>query len=89
MSDLVLNIEWTEEHAQRLVEDPFELKQDEIFWIARQPYFESVGYQLRPRYRPGWVKSWTSFPDLDDEDSFPSTVGFDIYCRCLVDSIGF
>ncbi|KZT13120.1 uncharacterized protein LAESUDRAFT_690312 [Laetiporus sulphureus 93-53] len=27
-------------------------------WVDRQPFLESRGYMLRPRYRPGWVPSW-------------------------------
>ncbi|KAI0795408.1 hypothetical protein C8Q75DRAFT_745820 [Abortiporus biennis] len=30
----------------------------ELFWRNRQPFFESKGYMLRPRYKPGWVPSW-------------------------------
>ncbi|KZT13173.1 uncharacterized protein LAESUDRAFT_638707 [Laetiporus sulphureus 93-53] len=30
----------------------------EIRWRDRQPFLESRGYMLRPRYRPGWVPSW-------------------------------
>ncbi|KAJ7440003.1 hypothetical protein B0H11DRAFT_2100523 [Mycena galericulata] len=31
----------------------------EQFWIDHQPFLLSRGYQLRPRYRPGWVPSWS------------------------------
>ncbi|QRV72162.1 Tyrosine kinase specific for activated [Ceratobasidium sp. AG-Ba] len=27
-------------------------------WVSYQPYLLSKGYQLRPRYRQGWVPSW-------------------------------
>ncbi|TDL15498.1 hypothetical protein BD410DRAFT_816966 [Rickenella mellea] len=30
----------------------------EIFWQDHQKWLESIGYMLRPRYRPGWVPSW-------------------------------
>ncbi|KAF9818792.1 hypothetical protein IEO21_02572 [Rhodonia placenta] len=33
--------------------DPYELR-----WQERQPFLQSKGYALRPRYRPGWVPSW-------------------------------
>ncbi|KAG6897209.1 hypothetical protein C0993_007673 [Termitomyces sp. T159_Od127] len=47
---------------------------DEKLWADHQPYLLSRGYQLRPRYRPGWVPSWKNckspLRDLDDfEDS--------------------
>ncbi|KAL6306698.1 hypothetical protein BKA93DRAFT_728769 [Sparassis latifolia] len=32
---------------------------DEERWKDRQPFLESRGYMLRPRYRPGWIPSWT------------------------------
>lgn len=35
------------------------LSEDEVFWRDHQQYLESKGYMLRPRYRPGWVPSWT------------------------------
>lgn len=30
----------------------------ELSWIRRQPWLQSRGYMLRPRYRPGWIPSW-------------------------------
>ncbi|KAI0028848.1 kinase-like domain-containing protein [Vararia minispora EC-137] len=35
-----------------------ELDPREVRWRDRQPYLESKGYMLRPRYRPGWTPSW-------------------------------
>lgn len=32
---------------------------EEIFWRDHQPWLTEKGYMLRPRYRPGWVPSWT------------------------------
>ncbi|KAI0724169.1 kinase-like domain-containing protein [Fomitopsis betulina] len=29
----------------------------ELAWIRRQPWLQSRGYMLRPRYRPGWIPS--------------------------------
>ncbi|KIJ43923.1 hypothetical protein M422DRAFT_30733 [Sphaerobolus stellatus SS14] len=43
----------------------------ERFWAKLQPWFESRGYMLRPRYRPGWVPSWEETDErasLDSED---------------------
>ncbi|KAF8518174.1 kinase-like domain-containing protein [Gautieria morchelliformis] len=38
--------------------EPYELRDDEVRWVELQPYLLSRGYQLRPRYQPGWVGSW-------------------------------
>ncbi|KAJ7078440.1 kinase-like domain-containing protein [Mycena belliarum] len=37
----------------------FTLEQGERFWIDAQPLILARGYQLRPRYRPDWIPSWT------------------------------
>lgn len=74
MTSLIQELEWTEGHEQRKAIDPFELRKSEIYWVARQPFLESRGYQLRPRYRPGWVKSWTSPPKYNVEDAIPCSV---------------
>ncbi|KAJ7162158.1 kinase-like domain-containing protein [Mycena filopes] len=34
------------------------LEPSEHFWVDHQPWLESCGYQLRPRYSPDWVASW-------------------------------
>ena len=36
----------------------------EMTWIKRQPLFESRGYMLRPRFRPGWIPSWRRDPTI-------------------------
>lgn len=33
--------------------------ENEVKWAYKQPYLQSKGYMLRPRYRPGWQPSWT------------------------------
>ncbi|KAG8791254.1 hypothetical protein FRC12_009735 [Ceratobasidium sp. 428] len=40
-------------------------------WVSFQPHLLSKGYQLRPRYQPDWVPSWTitGANPLDCEDS--------------------
>ncbi|CAE6486843.1 unnamed protein product [Rhizoctonia solani] len=50
---------------------PEELSEIENFWVAYQPYLLSKGYQLRPRYRPGWTPSWkyTNLDPVSCEDS--------------------
>ncbi|KAF8595496.1 kinase-like protein [Ceratobasidium sp. AG-I] len=50
---------------------PEERSDAEIRWVNFQPYLLSQGYDLRPRYQPDWVPSWTitgSNP-FDCEDS--------------------
>ncbi|KDQ17700.1 hypothetical protein BOTBODRAFT_29859 [Botryobasidium botryosum FD-172 SS1] len=43
--------------------DPFAINEDEAYWVERQPFLESRGYQLRPRYRPGWEETWAKNKD--------------------------
>lgn len=76
MTFFIQEIEWTEQHKQRKAIDSYEIRESELYWVARQPFFESRGYQLRPRYRPGWVKSWTASPDYNVEDSITCAVCF-------------
>ncbi|KDN38113.1 hypothetical protein RSAG8_09709, partial [Rhizoctonia solani AG-8 WAC10335] len=38
--------------------DRWKLSTNERQWVQHQPYLLEKGYQLRPRYRPGWVRSW-------------------------------
>lgn len=38
------------------------LNDEEIPWRDRQPLLQARGYALRPRYRPGWIASWTLNP---------------------------
>ncbi|KAK0221606.1 kinase-like domain-containing protein [Armillaria fumosa] len=37
---------------------PEQLDSSEIFWRDIQPWLQSRGYQLRRRYRPGWIPAW-------------------------------
>ncbi|KAJ7512950.1 kinase-like domain-containing protein [Mycena galericulata] len=32
---------------------------NEEFWVDSQPFLLTQGYQLRPRYSPDWIPSWT------------------------------
>ncbi|KAG8907723.1 hypothetical protein FRB99_002519 [Tulasnella sp. 403] len=46
---------------------------EELVWADRFEFLQSRGYLLRPRYRPGWVASWTLNPKVWQpvaEDSF-------------------
>ena len=67
---------WTEERIKRHAEDTFEINFGEIFWIAHRQFLESQGYRLRPRYQPGWVKSWTSTPGYRVEDAIKPNVSY-------------
>lgn len=44
-----------EAHADKVFST---LTPEEERWRDRQQFLESVGYLLRPRYRPGWIPSW-------------------------------
>ncbi|KAI0786619.1 kinase-like domain-containing protein [Abortiporus biennis] len=45
------------------------LLDNEIFWRDLQPWLESKGYMLRPRYKPDWKPSWKEGEDeWDFED---------------------
>ena len=43
------------------VKDLAKLYPYEKRWQARQPWLLERGYQLRPRFRPGWVPSWQKY----------------------------
>ncbi|KAL5492792.1 hypothetical protein ACEPAI_4240 [Sanghuangporus weigelae] len=49
----------------------FDLTQVERSWIEEYDYLLSLGYQLRPRFHPGWTPSWrgTDIPPVACEDS--------------------
>ncbi|KAG8785310.1 hypothetical protein FRC12_017748 [Ceratobasidium sp. 428] len=53
---------------------PEQRSEAEDRWVSFQPYLLSKGYQLRPRYQPDWVPSWTITGDnpFDCEDSADS-----------------
>ncbi|KAB5588852.1 Pkinase domain-containing protein [Ceratobasidium theobromae] len=61
-------------HSVNISPAPGELSGVEKRWVSWQPYLLSQGYQLRPRYRPGWVPSWISSGanPYDCEDSINS-----------------
>jgi len=64
------------EEPTKPTKDVFRLSDAEMYWVSQQPFFESKGYQLRPRYRPGWVKSWTETRGLNPrtEDAIGPTM---------------
>jgi hypothetical protein len=37
----------------------------EKYWKTKQTWLKSRGYQLRPRYQPGWTPSWVTDPPAD------------------------
>lgn len=56
----------------------FDLYPNEIRWAEYYEYLLGKGYQLRPRFRPGWVPSWKD-KNLDPhecEDSWSRLVGY-------------
>lgn len=57
---------------------PEQLDSSEIFWRDIQPWLQSRGYQLRRRYRPGWIPAWkqrkTSLFWWEFEDSMKAHV---------------
>lgn len=48
------------------------LNTNEELWVTYYDYLLEHGYQLRPRLRPGWVRSWkgTNLLPADCEDSW-------------------
>ncbi|CAE6361396.1 unnamed protein product [Rhizoctonia solani] len=58
-------------HTGVATSSPEELSEVEKRWVTFQPYLLSKGYQLRPRYRPGWIPSWkdTNLDPISCEDS--------------------
>ncbi|KAL5530915.1 hypothetical protein ACEPAG_3791 [Sanghuangporus baumii] len=46
----------------------YDLLKYEIWWRDRYSLFESQGYRLRDRLRPGWIPSWASNPKRHPED---------------------
>lgn len=55
----------------------------EYFWRDHQPWLETRGYKLRPRYSPDWVASWlgTSKKYSNCEDGQVSRVRWINYYR--------
>lgn len=55
----------------------------ELYWQSKQEFLQSQGYNLRPRYVPGWIPSWRIDPTIwfaDAEDH----VGFHVKSLCVV-----
>lgn len=41
--------------------DPWaQLPACEVFWRDRYDWLKSIGFTLRPRYKPDWIPSWTN-----------------------------
>ncbi|KAF7315852.1 Protein kinase domain-containing protein [Mycena indigotica] len=46
-----------------MLEDTFiKLGEHELYWRDRYEWLKENGYELRPRFRPGWVPSWQGNP---------------------------
>ncbi|KAJ7769054.1 hypothetical protein B0H14DRAFT_2402595, partial [Mycena olivaceomarginata] len=43
---------------------PNELTGGEAFWHDHHEWLEESGYLLRPRFRPGWTRSWHHDPRI-------------------------
>ncbi|KAE9383704.1 hypothetical protein BT96DRAFT_723002 [Gymnopus androsaceus JB14] len=67
-------------HAQNA-----QLRSFEVFWRDHYDWFKDRGYLLRPRYRPGWVASWTgtNIRFTDDCEDYHTPLGLD---RFLMDA---
>lgn len=65
-------LELAKQEEGPLENDLFGLNINERRWVAYYSYLKEKGYELRPRFQPGWVRSWKGtkiFPD-DCEDSW-------------------
>lgn len=47
-------------------------------WIHVQPWLESNGYLLRPRFRPGWKPSWSEGATPSDLNKREDAVEHDV-----------
>jgi hypothetical protein len=71
-------LKYAQQEASGGVEDVFGLTENERQWVSYHDYLKERGYQLRHRYRPGWVRSWRGqkvFPN-DCEDAWAATVKY-------------
>jgi hypothetical protein len=69
-------LKYAQQEAYGGAEDVFGLTENERQWVPYYDYLKERGYQLRHRYRPDWVRSWTGqkvFPN-DCEDAWAATV---------------
>ncbi|KAG9084247.1 hypothetical protein FRC06_004154, partial [Ceratobasidium sp. 370] len=62
---------------------PEELSEAERRWISYYTYLLSKGYQLRPRYRPGWDPSW----QIDDSDPLLCEDSWDAMPHRVLDAL--
>lgn len=51
-------VQFDPEYEARVDQVYSSLSPDEERWRDRQRFLQSMGYMLRPRFRPGWVPSW-------------------------------
>ena len=63
----------------------------EIWWRDRCHFLESCGYQLRPRFRPGWVSSWrgTGKSAIHFEDSHSLRVWSSLFLVVIILNIPY
>ncbi|TFY71464.1 hypothetical protein EVG20_g1532 [Dentipellis fragilis] len=66
------------------------LRRPERQWAKIQPWLQSQGYMLRPRFRPGWTPSWrtgTARKELSVEDREDAVPHDHVYASATIDAI--
>lgn len=63
----------------------------EFFWVKHQPYLQSQGYMLRPRYHPDWRPSWIQKDGTNLKEKYSFLIFQDqhrsIYISTIIDAI--
>ena len=61
--------------SREIAQEAMVLDANEVRWRDKQQFLERRGYMLRPRYRPGWIPSWTGLdripPCTEDAEPLP------------------
>jgi len=72
-----------EKYLEAYSGEPEDFGPVEHFWVEHAVWLESLGYKLRPRYRPGWIPSWINtrkYPyNCEDSLSVGNTLISSIY----------
>ncbi len=67
--------------------EPWDIGENERWWVERQEALEQTGYMLRPRFRPGWQPSWTgtnkSFIDFEDGWCVTVSINILLWLLCI------
>ena len=58
----------------------------EEWWRDKGSFLRKRGYQLRPRYQPDWIPSWTGLPTVPllAEDAIMLPVRFSYFLASLI-----